>query len=77
MHERKIWGTIEFENMEAGLGTYVGNGGYVWLDVDEFIYCIIIDSGLWFLKLVNYYFDYLKIYPKYRVNNHEQNLPVQ
>jgi len=30
--------------MEAGLGTYVGNGGYVWLDVDEFIYCIIIDS---------------------------------
>jgi hypothetical protein len=37
--------------MEAGLGTYVGNGGYVWLDVDEFIYCIIIDSGLWFLTL--------------------------
>ena len=52
MHERKSWGTIEFENMEAGLGTYVGNGGYVWLDVDEFIYCIINDSGLWFLKLL-------------------------
>ena len=47
--------------MEAGLGTHIGNGGFVWLDVNEFIYCVINDSGLWFFKLIISEFYYFEI----------------
>lgn len=31
--------------MDSGIGTAVGNAAFVWLDVDEFTYCLLTDEG--------------------------------
>ena len=31
--------------MNSGIGTPVGNSAFVWLDVDEFTYCVLTDAG--------------------------------